>query len=118
MIVSIERKERRIRKKGVEVDVHRKGIYLFCAIQMPFYILTKEHEFDEIILERRLNVFVFTVCWSLGSKMIFPTIFDLSSNQNLTHINFYRIDIDENNRELAERLNIVRRLFGRECFHF
>ncbi len=118
MIVSIERKERRIRKKGVEFDVHRKGIYLFCAIQMPFYILTKEHEFDEIILERRLNVFVFTVCWSLGSKMIFPTIFDLSSNQNLTHMNFYRIDIDENNRELAERLNIVRRFFWKRMFSF
>jgi len=75
---------------------------------MPLYVLKKEHEFDEIILERRLNIIVFTVCWSLGSKMIFPTIFNLSSNQNLIHINFYRIDLDENNLELIQRLNIVR----------
>ncbi len=75
---------------------------------MPLYVLKKEHEFDEIILERRLNIIVFTVCWSLGSKMIFPTIFNLSSNQNLIHINFYRIDLDENNLELTQRLNIVR----------
>jgi hypothetical protein len=70
---------------------------------MPLYILTKEYEFDEIIREKRLNIIVFTVCWSLGSKMIFPTIFDLLSNQNLSDINFYRID----NLELTQRLNIV-----------
>ncbi len=67
---------------------------------MPLYVLSKEHHFDEIILERRLNIIAFTVCWSLGSKMIFPTIFDLSTDQNLTHVNFYRIDTDENNLEL------------------
>jgi hypothetical protein len=81
---------------------------------MPLYVLKNEHEFDEIILERRLNIIVFTVCWSLGSKMIFPTIFDLSSNENLTHINFYRIDLDENNLELTQRLNIVSLCFVRK----
>ena len=86
---------------------------------MPLYILSKEYKFDEIILERRLNVIVFNVCWSLGSKMIFPTIFDLSLNQNLIHMNFYWINIDENNQELIQRLNIVsfiRKLF--DCFFF
>jgi len=78
---------------------------------MPLYILTKEHEFNEIILEKRLNIIVFTVCWSLGSKMIFSTIFNLSLNQNLTNINFYRIDLNENNLELIQRLNIVRQFF-------
>jgi hypothetical protein len=75
----------------------------------PLYLLEKEDEFDQIIFERRLNVIVFTVCWSLGSKMISPTIFDLSSKENLTHVHFYRIDIDENNLEFANRLNIVNR---------
>jgi len=78
---------------------------------MPLYVLSKEHHFDEIILERRLNIIEFTVCWSLGSKMIFPTIFDLSTDQNLAHVNFYRIDTDENNLELTQRLNIVRRIY-------
>jgi hypothetical protein len=78
---------------------------------MPLYILTKEHEFNEIILEKRLNIIVFTVCWSLGSKMIFSTIFNLFLNQNLTDINFYRIDLNENNLELIQRLNIVRQVF-------
>jgi len=78
---------------------------------MPLYVLSKEHHFDEIILERRLNIIAFTVCWSLGSKMIFPTIFDLSTDQNLTHVNFYRIDTDENNLELTQRLNIVSRIY-------
>ncbi len=68
----------------------------------PLYLLEKEDKFDQIILERRLNIMVFSVCWSLGSKMISPTIFDLSSNEDLTHVHFYRIDIDETNR-----LNIV-----------
>ncbi|CAF3366531.1 unnamed protein product [Rotaria sp. Silwood1] len=74
---------------------------------MPLYILSKEHELHEIILERRLNIIVFTVCWSLGSKMILSTIFDLSYEKNLTHTNFYRIDIDENNLEFMQRLNIM-----------
>ncbi|CAF3983133.1 unnamed protein product [Rotaria sp. Silwood1] len=78
---------------------------------MPLYILSKEHELHEIILERRLNIIVFTVCWSLGSKMILSTIFDLSYEKNLTHTNFYRIDIDENNLEFMQRLNIVSRVF-------
>jgi hypothetical protein len=58
-------------------------------------------------MDLRMNVIVFTVCWSLGSKMILPTIFDLSYDQNLTHVNFYRIDIDENHLGLTQRLNIV-----------
>ncbi|CAF0859384.1 unnamed protein product [Rotaria sordida] len=74
---------------------------------MPLYILSKEHELNEIILERRLNIIVFTVCWSLGSKIILSTIFDLSYEKNLTHINFYRIDINENNLELIQHLNII-----------
>lgn len=82
---------------------------LFCAIQMPLYVLRKEEQLEEIIRERRLNILVFTVCWSLGSKMIYPTIFDLSSDSNLSSIHFYRIDIDEKNVEWTEHLNIVRR---------
>ncbi|CAF4437946.1 unnamed protein product [Rotaria sp. Silwood2] len=74
---------------------------------MPLYILSKEHELNEIIFEQRLNIIVFTVCWSLGSKIILSTIFDLSYEKNLTHINFYRIDIDENNLELIQRLKII-----------
>jgi len=77
----------------------------------PLYLLEKEDKFDQIILERRLNIMVFSVCWSLGSKMISPTIFDLSTDQNLTHVNFYRIDTDENNLELTQRLNIVSRIY-------
>ncbi|CAF4744988.1 unnamed protein product, partial [Rotaria magnacalcarata] len=73
---------------------------------MPLFILSKEHDFNEIILERRLNTILFTVCWSLGSKIILPTIIDLAYEKNLAHVNFYRIDIDENNIELAQRLNI------------
>ncbi|CAF0973366.1 unnamed protein product [Rotaria magnacalcarata] len=74
---------------------------------MPLFILSKEHDFNEIILERRLNTILFTVCWSLGSKIILPTIIDLAYEKNLAHVNFYRIDIDENNIELAQRLNIA-----------
>ncbi|CAF0836101.1 unnamed protein product [Adineta steineri] len=74
---------------------------------MSLYIISNEQQFNEIILERRLNIIVFTVCWSLGSKMICSNVFDLSSDQNLTHIHFYRIDIDENNIELSQRLNIT-----------
>jgi hypothetical protein len=43
--------------------------------------------------------------------MILPTIFDLSYDQNLTHVNFYRIDIEENHLGLSQRLNIVRFFF-------
>ena len=74
---------------------------------MPLYILSKEYEFDEIMLQRRLNIFIFTLCWSLGSKIILSTIVDLIYDRNLNHINIYRIDIDENNLELVQRLNIV-----------
>ena len=78
-----------------------------CAIEMPLHLLRKEEQFEEIILERRLNVFVFTVCWSLGSKMIHPTIVDLASHLDLAQIHFYRIDLDESNRNFSEHLNIV-----------
>ncbi|CAF2396667.1 unnamed protein product [Rotaria sp. Silwood2] len=84
---------------------------------MPLYILSKEHELNEIIFEQRLNIIVFTVCWSLGSKIILSTIFDLSYEKNLTHINFYRIDIDENNLELIQRLKIVSRIFKQNIVH-
>jgi hypothetical protein len=62
------------------------------------------------------NIIVFTVCWSLGSKMILPMIFDLSYDQNLTHVNFYRVDIEENHLGLSQRLNIVRFLLSRKSF--
>lgn len=74
---------------------------------MPLHILSHEREFNEIILERRLNIVVFTVCWSLGSKMILPTICDLAYEKSLSHVNFYRVDIDEDNQEFIQRLNIV-----------
>lgn len=74
---------------------------------MPLYILKNEDEFNEIIFEQRLNVMIFTVCWSFGSKMILPTIFNLSLNQDLNSINFYRMDLDENNLEFIQRLDIV-----------
>lgn len=75
---------------------------------MPLCILSKEYEYDEVILERRLNIIIFTTCWSLGSKIILSTIFNLSSEKALSHVNFYRIDINETNFELTQRLNIVR----------
>lgn len=75
---------------------------------MPLYFLRKnEQQFEEILLERRLNVFIFTVCWSLGAKIIHPIIFDLSSDVKLSQIHFYRIDLDENNETFIEHLNIV-----------
>lgn len=75
---------------------------------MPLYLLGKEDDLEEILLERRLNILVFAVCWSLGSKMIHPTIFDLSTDPHFPQVHFYRIDLDETNQNLAQHLNIVR----------
>ena len=75
---------------------------------MPLHVLSNVDQLDGIILERRLNVIVFTVCWSLGSKMILPTLFDQVADQNLVHVHFYRLDLSDEDRPLAQRLNIVR----------
>ncbi|CAF1562206.1 unnamed protein product, partial [Adineta ricciae] len=75
--------------------------------EMPLYLFSKEHQFDQIIYERRLNVLVFTVCWSLGSKMILPTIYDLSREQHLVHVNVYRVDLDEHTNQSTQYLNIT-----------
>lgn len=78
-----------------------------APFQMPLYTLSKQRDFDQVVFERRLNALAFTVCWSLGSKMILPSIYDLSHEPNLTHVNFHRIDVDEMELDLAQRLNIV-----------
>ena len=74
---------------------------------MPLYVLSDENELNEVILERRLNVIVFTVCWSLGSKMMLATLFDLSDDPVYLQMNFYRMDLTDQPSTLAQRLNIV-----------
>ncbi|UJR28056.1 hypothetical protein I4U23_009312 [Adineta vaga] len=39
--------------------------------------------------------------------MILPTIYDLSNDEHLIHVNFYRLELDENTTELTENLNIT-----------
>lgn len=82
-----------------------------CAIdirlKMPLYVLSDDNELNEVILERRLNVIVFTVCWSLGSKMMLATLFDLSDDPVYLQMNFYRMDLTNQPSTVAQRLNIV-----------
>jgi hypothetical protein len=74
---------------------------------MPLYTLTNEHEYTEIIVEQRVNLIVFTVDWSLGSKMMLAKLFDLSYEKKFIHTNIYRIDLNDRNSDLAQHLNIV-----------
>ena len=75
---------------------------------MPLRVLSSVDELDGIILERRLTVIAFTVCWSLGSKMILPTLFEQAADPNLLHVHFYRHDLNGDDRPFAQRFNIVR----------
>ena len=89
---------------------------------MPLYVLSNKQDFDNIIAEKRLNLVVFTRCWSYESKLCLAQLFDLSNDPQFAHLKFCRIDLNDHHQNLADQLNIVfcfgRLIFYNDLFHF